>query len=71
VSYRWLKNGEVISGGANGTLTVSWRKPNNAPTDTYRAIACYTLTDGQTAESAASSGLSIENMPAGLIIAIQ
>ena len=56
-SYRWLKNGEVISGGENGTLTVSWRKPKNAPTDTYRAIASYTLTDGQTAESEASASL--------------
>ena len=70
-SCRWLKNGEVISGGENGALTVSWRKPKNAPTDTYRAIACYTLTDGQTAESEASAGLLIENEPAGLIISFQ
>ena len=58
-------------GGENGALTVRWRKPKNAPTDTYRAIACYTLTDGQTAESEASAGLSIENEPAGLIISFQ
>ena len=70
VSYRWLKNGEAISGGENGTLTVSWCKPTNAPTDTYKAMALYT-TAGLTAASEASPGLSIENMPAGLIIAIQ
>ena len=57
-------------GGENGALTVSWRKPKNAPTDTYKAMALYT-TAGITAASEASAGLSIENEPVGLIISVQ
>ena len=69
-SYRWLKNGEPIEGGTNGTLTVNWRKPRNAPTDAYQAMAVYTI-DTATGESAASSVLTIENAPAGMVISIK
>lgn len=66
-SYRWLKNGEPIEGGTSGTLMVNWRKPKNAPTDAYQAVAVYSI-DGLTAESATSSVLTIENVPAGMVI---
>lgn len=66
-SYRWLKNGEPIEGGTSGTLMVNWRKPKNAPTDAYQAVAVYSI-DGLTTESAASSVLTIENVPAGMAI---
>ena len=66
-SYRWLKNGEPIEGGTSGTLMVNWRKPKNAPTDAYQAVAVYSI-DGLTVESATSSVLTIENVPAGMVI---
>ena len=69
-SYRWLKNGEPIEGGANGTLTVSWRSPKDGPADVYQAIACYT-TGGFTAESAASEEMSVTNLPSGSILTIK
>ena len=69
-SYRWLKNGEPIEGGTSGTLMVNWRKPKNAPTDAYQAVAVYSI-DGLTAESTASSVLMIENVPAGMVISIK
>ena len=49
---------------------VNWRKPKNAPTDAYQAVAVYSI-DGLTAESAASSVLMIENVPARMVISIK
>ncbi len=57
VSYRWLRNGEPIEGGANGTLTVEWRK--GAGTDTFQAVAVYSI-DGFTLESEPSATAEIE-----------
>ena len=69
-SYRWLKNGEPIEGGANGTLTVAWRKPKSNPTDGYQAVARYT-SDGLTAESKPSAAVTIENLPLGTIFSVR
>ena len=69
-SYRWLRNGEPIDGGTNETLTVTWRNPNNEPTDTYQAVAVYVV-GGATMESDASDAMTIENVPKGLIISVQ
>ncbi len=68
-SYRWLKNGEPIEGGANGTLTVAWRMPKNHPTDTYQAVAVYVI-DGSTTESGASTAMTVTNLPMGTVISI-
>ena len=69
-SYRWLRNGEPVDGGESGTLTVRWRRPKNGPTDTYQAVAVYTVGDA-TMESEASEEVTIENEPLGLIFSIR
>ena len=69
-SYRWLKNGEPIDGVTSGTLTVNWRRPKNTQPDAYQAVAVYSI-DGLTAESAASSVLTIENVPASMVISVK
>ena len=69
-SYRWLKNGEAIDGGTSGTLTVTWRRPNNEPADTYQAVAVYAVGDA-TMESEASETMTIQNVPKGLIVSVQ
>ena len=69
-SYYWLKNGKQIDGGANGTLTVNWRRPKNDPIDTYRAVAVYTI-DGLPAYSEASAEMTVENRPMGTVISIK
>ena len=69
-SYRWLKNGEPIEGGTSGTLTVGWRRPKNAPTDAYQAVAVYAV-GGATMESETSEEMTIENEPLGLVISIK
>ncbi|MBR4258907.1 MAG: hypothetical protein IKQ17_07745 [Kiritimatiellae bacterium] len=69
-SYRWLCNGEPIDGGEDGTLTVRWRRPKNAPTDTYQAVAIYAVGDA-TMESEASEGMTVENEPLGMVISVQ
>ena len=56
-SYRWFRNGEPIEGGANGTLTVEWRK--GAGSDTFQAVAVYSI-DGFTLESEPSAAAEIE-----------
>ena len=67
-SYRWLKNGEPVDGGNNGTLTVRWNK--STPTDIYQAIAQATI-DDMTVESEPSDELAIENIPIGTRIIIR
>ena len=66
-SYYWLKNGVAIEGGTSGTLTVNWRSPKNNPTDTYRAVAVYSI-DGLPVESEASAEMTVENRPMGTVI---
>ena len=65
-SYRWLKNGEPIEGGTNGTLTVNWRNPKNHPTDTYRAVAVFTI-NGVTTNSEPSAEVTVTNLPMGMV----
>ena len=38
-SYRWTCDGEAVEGGADGTLTVKWKK--DAASREYRAVAVY------------------------------
>ena len=66
-SYYWLKNGVMIEGGTSGTLTVNWRSPKNNPTDTYQAVAVYSI-DGLPVESEASAEMTVENRPMGTVI---
>ena len=69
-SYYWLKNGVVIEGGANGTLTVDWRNPKNDPIDTYQAVAVYDI-DGLPVESQPSEEMTVENRPMPTLILIK
>ena len=64
--YRWQKNGEPIEGGTNGTLTVNWRNPKNHPTDTYRAVAVFTI-NGVTTSSEPSAEVTVTNLPMGMV----
>ena len=68
-SYYWLKNGVVIEGGANGTLIVNWRRPGDNPTDTYQAVAVYTI-EGLPVESEPSAGMTVENQPMGTVFLV-
>jgi len=68
-SFYWLKNGVVIEGGANGTLTVNWRRPGNNPIDRYKAVAVYTIA-GLPVESEPSEELTVDNRPMGMVILI-
>jgi len=67
-SYRWLKNGEPISGGEDGKLAVEWRK--GCETDTYQAITIASV-DGVDAEGDASTAVTVENLVAPLVISIR
>ena len=69
-SYYWLKNGVVIEGGANGTLTVVWRRPENHPIDTYQAVAVYDI-DGLPVESQPSTAMTVENRPMPTVIMVK
>ncbi len=69
-SFYWLKNGVVIEGGANGTLTVDWRRPGNNPIDRYKAVAIYTIA-GLPVESEPSAEMTVENRPMGTVILIR
>ncbi len=69
-SYRWLKNGMRIGGGASGTLTVNWRRPANDPIDTYQAVAVYDV-NGSTVESEPSAERTVTNLPMGTVISVQ
>lgn len=66
--YRWLKNGEAIAGGENGTLTVGWTKPSfgeGVRRDVYQAIAVFSV-DGVIAEGEMSAEIAIESKPIGV-----
>ena len=67
-SYRWLKNGEAILGGEDGTLTVAWRKGPSS--DVYQAIARFTV-DGVTAEGEPSAEVTVENLPVGSVVSFR
>ena len=68
--YRWLKNGEAIAGGENGTLTVGWTKPSfgeGIRRDAYQAIAVFSV-DGVIAEGEMSAEIAIESIPIGMML---
>ena len=67
-SYRWTRNGETIEDENGETLTVEWRK--GPSTDTYRAIAQFTV-DDMVVEGEPSEELIIENLPAGTCFMIR
>ena len=68
VAYRWLKNGEEIDGGANGTLTATWRK--GPSTDVYAAMAVYSLGD-ETLYSDVSESVEVVNVKMGMAMYVK
>jgi hypothetical protein len=65
--YRWKKNGESISGGTDGSLSVEWAK--GGATDTYTVTPVYSVF-GEEVEGAAVA-VAVENIPQGLLLFIK
>lgn len=67
-SYRWLKNGEEISGGANGMLDAAYTRAGTS--DSYQAIAVYAI-DALTAESAPSRPVTVESKFSAMVLVVR
>jgi hypothetical protein len=67
VSYRWKKNGQPVSGGANGSLDVAWAK--GGATDLYSVIPVYSVF-GEEVEGAAVQ-VSVTSAPLGMMIILR
>ena len=67
VSYRWKKNGQPVSGGANGSLDVTWAM--GGATDLYSVIPVYSVF-GEEVEGAAVQ-VSVTNVPLGMTIILR
>ena len=63
-SYKWAKNGEAISGGESGNLTVEWEK--GGATDVYTVTPVYDVFGTETDGAAVSA--MVENVQQGMII---
>lgn len=66
-SYRWKKNGEVIDGESNETLSVAWA--NGGARDTYSATACYDVFGVETEGTPVTC--IVENVPVGTVVIIR
>lgn len=64
--YEWTRNGEAISGGANGELEVPWRKAKTP--DVYAVTAIYSVGGGEVRGVPVSA--EVANIPRGTIIGI-
>ena len=64
--YEWTRNGEAISGGANGELEVPWRKAKTP--DVYAVTAIYSVGGGEVRGVPVSA--EVANIPRGTIICI-
>ena len=62
--YRWKKNGESISGGTDGSLSVEWAR--GGKTDTYTVTPVYSVF-GEEVEGEAVA-VAVKNAPLGLSI---
>ena len=67
-SYKWAKNGEYITGGEDGDLTVEWAK--GGATDTYTVTPVYDVLGVETSGSSSSS-VTVENVPQGTTVVIR
>jgi hypothetical protein len=67
VAYRWTRNDETIDGGADGALTVAWRKSKTP--DNYTVTPIY-LINGEGTEGVASA-FTVENVPQGMMISVR
>ena len=67
VSYKWTKNGEDITGGEDGDLTVEWAK--GGATDTYTVTPIYSVYGVET--EGESISVTVENLPQGTKIVVR
>ena len=66
-SYKWTKNGDAITGGADGELTVEWVK--GGATDTYTVTPVYSVYGVET--EGAPLTVTVENVPQGMTILVR
>ena len=63
--YLWFRNGELVTGGTNGTLLVRWRSGDSL--DSYEALLV--MSNGRTQmRTCASAPVEVHNLPSGLIL---
>ena len=67
-SYRWLKNGEAISGGESGTFQAAYTRAGIV--NAYQAIAIYAIDDA-TAESEPSEPVTVEDRYSALVLVVR
>ena len=67
VAYHWTRNDETVDGGANGELTVAWRKAMTP--DSYTVTPIY-LIKGEEVEGEPSA-FTVENLPLGTAILLR
>ena len=74
-SYRWLMDGQPISGGTDGVLSVEWARGGTKTDDgyvhTYQAIAVYDNFYGVAWDGEPSDAATITSEPLGMTIVIQ
>ena len=66
IRYKWAKNGTVISGGADGELTVAWVR--GGETDAYTVTPVYSVFGEET--DGAAIPFAVKNQPQGMVIFI-
>ena len=67
VSYKWTKNGEVIGGGENGELEVSWRRTKTP--DVYAVTPVYSVFGTEVEGEPISA--TVENIPPGAMLIVR
>ena len=66
VSYRWTRNGEAITGGEDGDLTVEWEKAKTGTVETYVVVPIYDIC-GNTSEGAPLTA-TVEHLSVGTLL---
>lgn len=66
VSYRWTRNGEAITGGEDGDLTVEWEKAKTGTVETYAVVPIYDIC-GNTSEGAPLTA-TVEHLSVGTLL---
>lgn len=73
-SYRWLMDGEAVSGGTDGSLTVSWANGGSRTTEghlhSYQAIAVYDDFYGVSRESEPSAPETVTSRSRALVLIV-